>query len=349
MIDIKTLLSNNYFGNSGNNILIAVEIFIGLFLALWIFKTYILHKITKLAKKTKNEIDDIILDIIEQIGWQFYFFISLYFSLTYLKFSQLFDEILSKMLIIFVAYYVVKSINIIIDYLTQKQVTKSDKDDDSLALVLNTLIKIIIAIIGFLFVLSNLGINVASLIAGVGVGGIAIAFALQSILEDIFSSFSIYFDKPFEVGDFIIIGDDLGVVKHIGLKTTRITHLKGQELVVSNSELTNTRINNYKKMKKRRINFGFGVEYGTPVSKLNKINAIMAKAVNLQKYAELDRSHFKDFGDFSLNFDVVYYLDSSDYNVYMDTQQAINLELVKQFEKEKIGFAFPTQTIHIKK
>jgi hypothetical protein len=175
------------------------------------------------------------------------------------------------------------------------------------------------------------------------------AFALQNILSDLFSSFSIYFDKPFVEGDFIIIGNDMGIVKKIGIKSTRIQTLQGQELVVSNKELTSTRINNYKKMSKRRAIFNFGVEYSTSKKKLEKIPTIVKKIINNIELASLDRAHFKSFGDSSLDFEVVYYVDSSDYAKYMDIQQEINLALVLAFEKEKINFAFPSRTIYMAK
>jgi small-conductance mechanosensitive channel len=200
-----------------------------------------------------------------------------------------------------------------------------------------------------LLILSNIGVNITSLIAGLGIGGLAIAFALQRILEDFFSSFSIYFDKPFEEGDFIIVGSDMGVVKHIGLKTTRLQTLQGQELVISNKELTDSRVNNYKKMKKRRIVFTFGVEYSTPVAKMKKINKIVEAIFKKIEGADLDRVHFKEFGDFSLNYEIVYYVKTGDYLEYMNIQQEINLTLKQQFEKENIEFAFPSQTIYMKK
>jgi len=165
----------------------------------------------------------------------------------------------------------------------------------------------------------------------------------------LFSAFAIYFDKPFKDGDFIIIGNDMGTIKHIGIKSTRIQTLEGQELVVSNSELTSIRVNNYMKMEDRRVVFKFGVEYSTSLEKLKKINEIVKKIVKGAKNADLDRVHFKEFGDFSLNYEVVYYIHSPDYTEYMDVQQEINFKLKEAFEKEGIVFAFPTQTIFLEK
>jgi small-conductance mechanosensitive channel len=165
----------------------------------------------------------------------------------------------------------------------------------------------------------------------------------------LFSAFTIYFDKPFKEGDFIIIGNDMGVVKKIGVKSTRIQTLEGQELVVSNTELTSTRVNNYGKMQKRRVVMNFGVEYSTPTKKLEKIDKIVEKIINKMKDVDLDRVHFKEFGDFSLNYEMVFYINTGDYNKYMDIREKINLDLKREFEKEGIVFAFPTQTIFLEK
>ncbi len=349
---LEQLKEYAFAGNTGYDYVIFLVIFLVVFMGLKIFRIYVLYRLRKLAEKTKNDIDDLVIDYISGIHTIFYFFISLYLALKYLVLSNFADRVINYMLVIFVAFYAVLAVNMIIDYFTRKEIEKrkeQNKQDTSLVKVLSNIIKSAVWVIAILLIVSNFGVDITSLIAGLGIGGIAIAFALQKILEDIFSSFSIYFDKPFEEGDFIIIGEDMGTVKQIGLKTTRLQHLMGQELVVSNRELTSTRVHNYKKMQKRRIAFSFGVEYGTPLKKLKKVDAIVKKIIDKIDLAELDRVHFKEFGDFSLNYEVVYYLNSRDYNVYMDTQQEINFKLIENFEKEGIEFAFPTQTIHLKK
>ncbi|MBD3203143.1 mechanosensitive ion channel [Candidatus Woesearchaeota archaeon] len=350
---LENILSFEIYNNTGTEILVALATFFSVFIILKLFELYVLHRIKALAKRTKNDIDDVIVEYIEEISWTMFVFISFYISSKLLTLPALLKKIIHIIVTVFIVYYVVKFILKIIDFFIKKEIKKRHRkrqgEDTSLLAVLNLLLQGLAWIFAGLMLLSNFGVDVTSLIAGLGIGGIAIAFALQNILEDIFSSFSIYFDKPFKEGDFIIIGDDLGTVKKIGLKTTRIEHLKGQELVVSNKELTSTRIHNYKKMKKRRIAFSFGVEYGTPVKKLKKAGKIVKKIIDNIRIAEIDRVHFHEFGDFSLNFEVVYYLDSREYNVYMDTQQEINLKMIKEFEKQGIEFAFPTQTIHLKK
>jgi len=200
-----------------------------------------------------------------------------------------------------------------------------------------------------MLVLQNLGYEISALVAGLGISCIAVAFALQNILSDIFASFSIYFDKPFKTGDFIVVGNDMGVVNKIGIKSTRIRALQGHEIVISNKELTGSRVHNYKKMERRRVLFSIGVEYGTPVAKLKKIPKIIKDSIEAQESTTFDRVHFKEFGDFSLLFEIVYYVESGDYTNYRDIQQEINFSIAEKFKKSKIEMAFPTTTVHVRK
>ncbi|MFC1774805.1 mechanosensitive ion channel family protein [Nanoarchaeota archaeon] len=254
---------------------------------------------------------------------------------------------------ILTTFYAIKGVQNVIDYGTQKVIRKrldEEKDaDTSIIDVLGKILKISIWFIAALLILSNLGYNISTLIAGLGIGGIAIAFALQNVLTDIFASFSIYFDKPFKVGDYIVVGADDGIVKKIGIKSTRITTLRGEELVISNKELTESRIHNYKKMKERRVVFSLGVTYDTKNKDLEKIPKMVESIFSKNKDAKLDRVHFKSFGEFSLNYEIVYFLKTRDYEKYMDVQQVLNLEIKKQFDKAKIDMAFPTQTVIVQK
>lgn len=200
-----------------------------------------------------------------------------------------------------------------------------------------------------LFILDNLGVNITAAVAGLGIGGIAVAMAAQQILGDLFSSFVIYFDKPFKVGDFIIVGDMMGVVEHIGVKTTHVRSLWGELLVFGNSDLTSSRIRNFKQMQERRIVFSFGVVYQTPAEKVRAIPGLVREIFAGTDKARLDRVHFKSFGASSLDFEVVYYVLSGDYNLYMDIQQQVNFKLLERFEKEGVEFAYPTQTVFLAK
>lgn len=201
--------------------------------------------------------------------------------------------------------------------------------------------------IAVLVALDNLGVDVTTLITGLGIGGVAIALATQNILGDLFASLSIVLDKPFVVGDFIRTGDDLGKVEQIGLKTTRVRSLSGELLVFSNSDLLQSRIRNYKRMEERRILFRIGVVYQTTPSQLRRIPPMVREIIERQSPTRFDRAHFAGFGDSSYDFELVYYVASPDYNAYMDTQQAINLAIVDAFAAEKIELAYPTRTLYL--
>jgi small-conductance mechanosensitive channel len=208
--------------------------------------------------------------------------------------------------------------------------------------------RVVVWSLALLFGLDQLGFDVTALIAGLGIGGIAVALALQNILGDLFASAAIVLDKPFMVGDFIVIGEHAGSVEKVGLKTTRVRSLSGEQLVFSNAQLLNTQLRNFKRMQERRIAFAIGVTYETPLEKLREIPAWLKAAVDSQPKARFDRAHFKAYGDFSLNFEVVYYVLSPEFNVYMDTQQAINLAIFEQFARQGVQFAYPTRTLYIR-
>jgi small-conductance mechanosensitive channel len=198
-----------------------------------------------------------------------------------------------------------------------------------------------------LAMLSNLGVNITAFVASLGVGGVAVALAVQNILGDLFASLSIAVDKPFEVGDFVVFGAVSGTVEHVGLKTTRIRSLSGEQVVVSNTELLKQTISNYKRMQERRVVFGFGVTYGTTARQADEIPRIVRRIVESSDKLRFDRAHFKGFGESSLDYEVVYFVLSPDYNLYMDRQQAINVQLMDALAKLGVGFAFPTRTVQL--
>ena len=253
-------------------------------------------------------------------------------------------------MIVWIILLTIKAAQILINYLFKSKL--KDENDTSTKSAINALsiiIKIALWVFGLILILSNLGVNVTSLVAGLGIGGIAIALAFQNILSDLFSSFAIYFDKPFAVGDFIVVGDKKGTVEKIGIKTTRLRALQGEELVISNQELTNAQIQNFKKMSERRINFAIGLTYDTSSEKLKRVPGLIKQIIDSSEGVRFDRVHFKEFGEFSLIFEIVYYIKSSDFVKYMNIQQSINFEMKSVFEKEQIVMAYPTQTIELVK
>ncbi|HML68009.1 MAG TPA: mechanosensitive ion channel family protein [Clostridia bacterium] len=222
---------------------------------------------------------------------------------------------------------------------------------DSASLAIKWLIRLskgVIWGIALILFLDNIGVKITSLVTGLGIGGVAIAFAAQSALSDIFCFFTIFFDKPFEIGDFIIAGDHMGTVEHIGVKTTRLRAIGGEQLIVSNADLTGSRIRNYKTMQQRRVSFTLGVTYDTPTEKLKAIPQMIQTIVEGTEDATFARAHFASFGAYSLSFEVVYFVQSGDYDRYMDINQRINLGIKDGLEKLGVSFAFPTSIVQMR-
>lgn len=329
----------------------SVGIFVLFIVIGWIVYRVFERYFTRWAEKTKTKLDDEILRNIKKPIYFFVILIGTYSALETLTILDRYSETLAFIFtiieILLATFIITRIVNVVIAWYAERK-TKKEMSEHIL-FVLKKIINATIYLFAFLIILYTLKIDLSGIVVGLGVGGIAIAFALQNVLSDAFSAFSIYFDKPFEIGDFIIVGENAGTVKKIGMKSTRMKLLQGEELVLANSVLTTTNVRNFKKLRKRRINFGFGVTYDTPSEKLKKIPGMVQKIIDSNELTKIDRVHFKEFGDFSLNFEVVYYINSKDYAKYMDVQQEINFAIKESFEKEDIEMAFPTQTIFLNK
>lgn len=336
-----------YFGNTVMQWSIALGVLIGTYVLLSIMKVFIIHKLHILAEKTNNQLDDMVSGFLKRIPGPVLLVVGLFFAARGVDIPENITRIIDAAVLIVVVSQAISLLEEIIIMVLTKQLQKEDSSA-KLPSIFRIAARIALWSIGLLMILSNLGIDVTSLVAGLGIGGLAISLALQSILSDLFASFSIAVDKPFEIGDTIIIGEHQGTVKHIGLKTTRITSLGGEEIVISNAELTTARVQNFKKMQRRRIAFQVGVTYDTPHDVLSRVNEIMKEVISTVKNTEFNRSHFFEFGDSNLVFEVVYFMTTNDYALYMEAQQAINLGIHEQFEKEGIEMAYPTQTLFVK-
>lgn len=207
--------------------------------------------------------------------------------------------------------------------------------------------KVLLWAVVSLAMLSNLGVNITAFVASLGVGGIAIALAVQNILGDVFASLSIAVDKPFEVGDFIVVGSLAGTVEHVGLKTTRIRSLGGEQIVMANAEMIGSTIQNYKKLQERRIVFKFGLTYASQPSQIKQVTAALKEIIQRQDKTRFDRAHLLTFGDSSLEFEVVYIVLDASYNVYMDIQQAINIEMMEAFARIGVRFALSSRSLYV--
>lgn len=348
---IEYLIANNNLYSIVEGILIFITILLSLHLAKLLFYKFAQKKFEESSKikLITKKLDN----ISKSINKFDYIFLPTIIFLNSINFPENISNFLSIIGLAVFIFYTTRIIQIIINYFFQnialKQEAKDKNYDASPLKLFQVVINLILWLIGILFFISNLGYNITSLIAGLGVSGIVVAFALQNVLADIFAYFSIYIDRPFKVGDFIIVGNDLGTVKKIGIKNTKIDHLNGQQLSIPNRTLTENNVNNYTVMQRRRIKFLIGVVYETPTKKLEKGVEIIKKIITDVEGVTLDRVHFKEFAAFSLNYEIIYFVESKDYNIYMDLNEKIQFEIKKQFEKQKISIAFPTQTIKLEK
>ena len=343
------LLNQIYFGNTVLAYIKALGIFAVSIVVVIIFRTIVLRKLRKWAERTKTTFDDFIIIGIRKSIVPILYYGAFYFAVGILMLSTTFYTILNVVSVFVVVFFAIRLITSILDYSVTTYASSQEGEDQKAKQLksISALARFVIWGIGLVFLLDNLGFDITAVVAGLGIGGIAVAIAAQAILGDLFSYFVIFFDRPFEIGDFVNVDDKAGTIEHIGIKSTRIRALSGEQLVLSNTDLTSSRIHNYKKLQRRRINFKLGVIYETPGEKLQQIAEIVKQIIESQENAEFDRGHFGSFGDFSLNFDFVYYVLSPDYAAYMDVQQAINLNIFNKFKDEGIEFAYPTQLVYV--
>lgn len=349
-MDWLAFLNTQIGPNTYREYLIAFGFFVTIVFLLQILKGIILVRLDELTKKTQNHWDDIFSKMLNSFGMLFYLVIAIYGSTRLLDLDQFIVEFITSVTLVVVTVYAVKALQIVLEHSLDTLLEKASGErlDKTILDFFHNALRVALWVGAAIIILQNLGYEIGALLGGLGIAGIAIAFALQNILGDIFSFFSIYFDKPFKKGDFIIVGNDMGTVEHIGMKTTRIKTLQGQELIISNQELTTTRVNNYKRMEERRVVFQFGIVYETPHTLVKEIPSIVKTIVESDERMRFDRTHFLSFGDSSLNFEVVYFVTNQDYNLYCDLQQQINLSLMEQFQKKGIEFAYPTRLIYTK-
>jgi small-conductance mechanosensitive channel len=326
---------------------ICIGIIVFSLIILRLLKFVVIKKIRAFSMRTKTTFDDFLVEVIQSSVMPLLYVLAIFSALKYINLPGKAADVIRVAMLFIVTFFVLRMITSFIGYAFKRAVLKKEKNEHrgKQAKGILLILQVIVWFIGILFLIDNLGYDITTVIAGLGIGGIAIALAAQAILGDLFSYLVIFFDKPFEIGDFIIVGDKMGTIEYIGIKTTRIRALTGEQLVCSNTDLTNSRLHNYKRMQERRVAFTFGVVYNVPAPKLRLIPKLVADIVRSLDNVRFDRAHFQSFGDFSLNFEVVYFILSPDYNLYMDKQQEINLKMIEAFKKEQIEFAFPTQTI----
>lgn len=336
-----------FFGNTMLSYLQAAGLAVGMVVLLFLVHRFVAWRTRSFASRSSNTMDDALVELIESITPLVYTTLAVYLGVRTLTLPSLLTDIVEGVVLAAVIYQIIALLQILLDRVFRRVLVQriGGGEEEAALGLLRRVSSWVLWVLGALVVVQNFGINVTSLVAGLGIGGIAVALAAQNVLADLFSSFSIIFDKPFKVGDFIVVGTDAGTVRHVGMKTTRMQSLDGEEIVLSNQELTNARVQNYGRMEERRVAFDIGVVYETSQSNLEKIPAIIEEVVGGVEGARFGRSHFKAFGDFALVFETVFFITSGNYDEYMDAQQNILLEVKRRFDEEGIAFAYPTQTV----
>ena len=307
-------------------------------------------RIESLAQRTHNNIDDLLARSLRQTKTLFLLLVAFWLGSEVLTLTDSLDYGIERLLVVAAlvqtAFWGTAVVGALIQRYHLRQL-EVDPGGTTAVGAMSFIARAIIWSVVVLLILDNLEIDVTALVAGLGIGGIAVALALQNVLSDLFASLSIVLDKPFVVGDFVAVDDFLGTVEYVGLKTTRLRSLSGEQIVFSNSDLLGSRLRNHKRMRERRAVFQIGVTYDTPAVKLRMIPGILRSVIEAQENTRFDRAHFRTYGAFSLDFEIVYFMLVPDYNDYMDVQQAINLEIFSRFQAEGIEFAFPTQTVFV--
>ena len=348
----QLLSSLNSFELAGSNVLswvLAATIAVSLYLFLSLLVRFLKRNLHRLSTNTSTVIDDLLVAVLGSTKSFTLFFVAAWGGSRFLDLGES-ENIVKLLLIVVVTLQVALWANrAVSEYIAHFSSAHRDNDPGTVSAVqgMSFVARLVIWALAVVLVIDNLGYDVTALVAGLGIGGVAIALAVQNILGDLFASLSIVLDKPFVVKDFVIVDDHLGEVEKIGIKTTRLRSLSGEQLIFSNSDLLNSRIRNFKRMYERRVPFTFGVIYQTTPEQLESIPPTIKEIIEGIDNTRFDRAHFKAFGESSYDFEVVYYVHSPDYNVYMDIQQKINLAMCRAFKDQAIEFAYPTRTLFV--
>jgi small-conductance mechanosensitive channel len=329
----------------------AATVFLLVLAALLLVKAFVLRQLRHLVEKGRLKFLSYPEQLVLATRLPFMLGIALLASVTLLELPEQQEKLVHYawliVLILQIALWANRMITIAVERAFQRSRDLNPSGATHL-MVAGLVARIVMWSIAVLVTLDNLGFNITTLMASLGIGGIAVALAVQNILGDIFSSVSIALDKPFVIGDFIVVDNFMGTVEYVGLKTTRIRSLGGEQIIFSNTELLKNRIRNYKRMQERRVQFEFGIAYETSLENIERVPDIVKEIVTSHtSQARFDRAHFKAYGDSALQFEVVYYMLTADYNQYMDVQQAINVALLRRFRECGIVFAYPTRMLYV--
>jgi small-conductance mechanosensitive channel len=344
-------MMNEYtiFGNTLQTWILTIGLALFLLLFFLLIKKIFAWRVSKWAEKTATQLDDFLVNLIANTKGIILAIFAIFFASRSLSLTEPVVEFIRVFTMLVLMLQVGFWLTALITYLIKRRVNQRMKTDASAATTLTALgavAKGLVWSILLIMALDNIpGIEVSTLITGLGIGGIAIGLAVQNILGDLLASLSIVMDRPFVIGDFIEVGELMGTIEHIGIKSTRLRSLTGEQLVFSNSDLLGSRIRNYQRMERRRVVFEFGITYQTPYDKLAEIPNTLKEIITPREAVTFERAHFKGYGNSALLYEVVYWIEKADYAYYMDQQQMINLAVFKEFAAMDIQFAYPTQTL----
>lgn len=338
----------------GQNSLVDCARALGALVLFWVVTravhAILLGRLRKLAEKSSLKVDDVIVEVLGVTRWYFHAALALVVARHFLTLSPGAERFFSAVTVVGVGLQAgVWSQTATLGAVRLWTAHREGGHNATMAAGVQFVARLVIWVVVALVVLSNLGIQVSAVIAGLGVGGIAAALAVQGILGDLFSGLSMYFDRPFDIGDAVQIDQINGTVRHIGLRTTRVAAISGEEIVFPNGDLVKARIRNFARLKERRIACTFGIEYGVSPEKITRAKQIVHEVVTGLEQLRLDRLHFKGLGPISLDFEIVYFVTVPEYVTYMDLQERLWLTVYERFAAEKIPFAFPTQTLYLRK
>ena len=343
---MKNLLEQIWWGNSVKMYAIVFGEIIIVWILFRLFRRFIFSMLKKLSRRTESQVDDAIVDATEKFIIPYFYLIINYGIIQQLSFSDQAEHVLKVVVAIVTAYYFIRFINHALHLSVLLYMRSKDESPERIKQLTGILvvIKVVIWSGGLLMLVDNLGYDITTLITGLGIGGIAIALAAQNILGDLFSYFVIFFDKPFSIGDTISVNNVTGTVERIGIKTSHIRSVSGEQLIMPNAELVKSTIKNIKRLERRGVTFRLNVRYDTAKEKLTSIPEIIKQIINGQERVTFDRCHLITLGDFSLTYETLYFIDSSDYKLYLEIQQHIYFEIINAFTSNGIDFAFPGQT-----
>lgn len=351
MFDLSSFDSVTLLGNSLLSWLIALGVILVLFFTLLTLRSAVRRYHARLQQTEGTELTEIPIEILSRTTLLFFVVVSVFAGLSTLAMPDRVQTVLEAGLMLTLFFqagiWVSAAAMAWLERRRRRTATLTDRAVVGSLGIVAFILRVVIWSLVLLVALDNLGIDVTALVAGLGIGGIAMALAAQNVLGDLFASLSIAFDKPFLVGDFLILDDYLGSVEDIGVKSTRLRSLSGEQIILSNADLLKSRVRNYGRMLQRRVVMTHNVTYDTPLQKLRAIPEIIREAIESQPDTRFDRAHFAKHGAASLDYESVYFVLSADYNRYMDIQQAINLRIHEEFAKRGIEFAYPTQMLYL--